>query len=425
MSLFGAMFSGVSGLNAQSQSLGMISDNISNVNTVGFKATEARFSTLVTQAATDTSYSPGGVEAAPFSLIDKQGLLESSDSATDIAVAGKGFFVVNTRDNSAGQFLFTRAGSFTVDQNGFLKNTGGYFLQGWPTDTAGVPIAANTSIESTLSTVNVSGISGVAVATSNVSLGANLPASAPTGTTENNNILIFDSLGVAHNIQITWTKTGVNAWDYAVADPTLANDASVQTATLTAGAAGSVTFNGDGTPNTITNPALAIDFTNPPATATGAAAGAITLDLGTAGSADGVTQFSGNFTTSFIQQNGVQFGIFTGVTIGEDGLVTATFDNGETRPIYKVPLATFANPSRLEAKSGNAYAQTDRSGQTLLNFADELDSSRIASGALESSNVDLGEEFTKMVITQQAYSAASRIITTADEMLDELVRIIR
>lgn len=425
MSLFGAMFSGVSGLNAQSQAMGIISDNVSNLNTVGYKATEGRFSSLVTQSATDGAYSPGGVRIRPFALIDKQGLLEASNSPTDIAVAGQGFFVVNTRTDSAGQFLFTRAGSFTVDRNGFLVNTGGYYLQGWPTDTAGVPLAANTSIVSTLSTVNVSGISGVAVATRNVTLSANLPASASPGATETSNILIYDSLGVAHNLEVTWTKTAVNDWTYTINDPTRANDATVQTGTITAGGTGSVTFNGDGTPAAITAPTLTIDFTNPPATATGAAVSTITFDFGTVGSADGLTQFSGNFTTNFVQQDGVQFGVFTGVQIDETGLVTAKFDNGETRPIYKIPLATFANPSQLEAKSGNAYGQTDGSGQILLNFADALDSSRVASGALESSNVDLGEEFTKMVITQQAFSANSRVITTANDMLDELVRIIR
>ena len=640
MSLFGAMFSGVSGLNAQSQAMGIISDNISNLGTVGYKASEARFSTLVTQSATNDSYSPGGVRMTPFAMIDKQGLLEASDSATDIAVAGTGFLVVNTQDNSTGQFLFTRAGSFTVDLNGNLVNTGGYYLQGWPTDPAGVPTAANTSIVSTLSTVNVSGVSGVAVATTQVGLGANLPASSPIGSNFDNNLLIFDSLGVAHNLQITWTKTAVNTWDVAINHPVLANDASNPTGsfliardsasnalsaqgrfdftaqpadgntvtidgvtyefdnnattvpgnvavaiggtlpttlanlvtavgdprvtsdgistvsfnqvftdadanmtisaagtpaiaqssvapfilppiaesgfgrifftgqpadgetvvidgvtfefdnnattvpgntavaiggstaasvanlaaaagdpritasggtllltqsgpgaalavnaagvantdpdrrTITVPAFGSLTpdlvFNGNGTPASINVASLEVSGWT-----TGASNSTVALNFGSVGSASGMTQFSGDFTTSFVQQNGVQFGIFTGVLIDEDGLVTATFDNGETRPIYKIPLATFANASKLEARTGNAYGATDQSGQILLNFADGLDSSRVAAGALESSNVDLGSEFTKMVITQQAFSASSRIITTADEMLDELVRIIR
>ncbi len=130
MSIFGAMFSGVTGLHAQSQALGMIADNISNMNTVGYKGTSAQFFSLVTQAASKTRYTPGGVLASPAQGIDRQGLLQSSTSKTDIAVAGRGFFVVNQDDTGTGQYLFTRAGAFNPDQNGNLVNTAGYFLQG-------------------------------------------------------------------------------------------------------------------------------------------------------------------------------------------------------------------------------------------------------------------------------------------------------
>lgn len=439
MSLFGAMFSAVSGMNSQSQALATISDNISNLNTVGYKSTQARFSTLVTQQATESSYSPGGVRMHPFQLVDKQGLLVSSDSPTDIAISGKGFLVVNARNNSSGQFLYTRAGSFTVDRNGFLQNSAGYYLQGWPTDPTGKPTVANTSITSTLSTVNVTGISGVAVGTSNVDLGINLPASAPTGDTESSNVLIYDSLGVSHNMHITWTKSAINTWDFAIGDPTLASDPTVQTGTITAGNVGTVTFNGDGTlasttlgslaggppPVFTASPTIDIDFTNPAATGTGAQPSAISLNLGALNTSNGLTQFSGSFTTTFIHQDGVQFGLFNGVRIDDSGLVTALFDNGETRPIYKIPLATFPNASALEAKAGNAYGQTDGSGLVLLNFADQTQASKINSGSLESSNVDLGTEFTNMIVDQRAFSANTRVITTADQMLNDLVQVIR
>ena len=134
MSIYGAMFSGVSGLNANSQALGMIADNISNVNTVGYKGNSAQFSTLVTQSPTRTTFSPGGVMSQPAPSIDQQGLLQGTGSKTDVAIAGNGFFVVNEASSPGlgDEYFFTRAGAFNPDENGDLVNTAGYFLQGWP-----------------------------------------------------------------------------------------------------------------------------------------------------------------------------------------------------------------------------------------------------------------------------------------------------
>src|ERR1700731_2749757 len=206
MSVFGALFSGVSGLFAQSQALGMIADNISNANTPAYKETHALFSTLVTQDSTQTTYTPGGVQASPFTGIDQQGLLQASSSPTDLAIQGGGFFVVNNNALGAGAngaFSYTRAGSFTVDANGNLKNTAGLFLQGQKLTAAqGQAIAAGnvdqltaTSL-SALQTVNVNGLSGAATPTSTVTLGANLPAgdtaASPARTMT---VPVFDTLG--------------------------------------------------------------------------------------------------------------------------------------------------------------------------------------------------------------------------------------
>ena len=179
MSIFGAMFSGVTGLNAQSQALGMIADNIANVNTIGYKGTSAQFFSLVTQAASRTTFTPGGVASSPAQGIDRQGLLQSSVSKTDIAIAGRGFFVVSQSATAgSGQFLFTRAGSFDPDQNGNLVNTAGYFLQGWPL-TDGTTLPTNTSTLSSVETVNVANLAGTATPTSTVNLSLNLPSTAP------------------------------------------------------------------------------------------------------------------------------------------------------------------------------------------------------------------------------------------------------
>ena len=196
MSLYGAMFSGVSGLEAQSQTLGTIADNISNVNTTGYKATSARFSTLVTQQATANSYSPGGVQFSSVTEVARQGLLQSSASPTDLAVSGEGMFVVNgvAKPTSSDPYLFTRAGAFEPDEVGDLKNTADFYLQGWATDAAGVPIATNTAVLTSLETVNIGGVSGSATATSSIELGVNLPATGAINSTEVTNVQVFDSL---------------------------------------------------------------------------------------------------------------------------------------------------------------------------------------------------------------------------------------
>jgi len=184
MSLFGSLFSGVSALNAQSTAMGIISDNISNLNTVGYKATTTQFSTLVTTAATDTSFTPGGVRSKPVALVAEQGLVQSSSSPLDIAITGNGFFAVSSQPGADGEALFTRAGSFRQDEVGNLVNTAGFFLQGWPLDANGLlpgePGNANTTSNAdiaSLQTVNVNNINGVAASTTNVEIGLNLTAS--------------------------------------------------------------------------------------------------------------------------------------------------------------------------------------------------------------------------------------------------------
>jgi len=541
MSLYGAMFSGVSGLDAQSQALGTIADNIANVNTTGYKATFARFSTLVTQQATNNSYSPGGVQFNSISEVGRQGLLQSSASSTDLAISGEGMFVVNAvaDPTSSDPYLFTRAGAFAPDENGNLKNTAGFYLQGWATDASGTPTATNTAVLPSLEPVNVAGVSGSATATSAIRLGLNLPATGAINSTEVTNVQVFDSLGVAHDLTFTWTKSALNEWDLALKTPTGATNTTIenssggilaaagrldfasiptdgQTVVITDGSGPALTFEFD-TNSSVSGSNIAVDisssttttqvasallaayqsstgdtrltqgtgadtstllftqsstgaatvinstgaaaitqssnsFTVPATTVSGAAltfngngtpsainiatvrvnnlsTGAldsvISLDLGTVDLSDGLTQFSGAYNITFINQNGVQFGTFSGVNISDEGLVVALFDNGETLPIYKIPLVTFANFNGLTAKTGNVYVSSDSSGVPVLRVAKTGSAGAVTSGSLENSTVDLGTEFTNMILAQRAYSATTRIITTADEMLDELIRIKR
>jgi flagellar hook protein FlgE len=447
MSLFGSLFSAVSGLSAQSQAMAMIADNVSNVNTVSYKAADARFATLVTSSSASAAYSPGGAKASTHYRIDQQGLIQATSSATDVAIDGNGFFVVNDQADGSGEQLYTRAGAFREDYLGNLVNASGFYLQGWTLDSSGEVIDVNE-----LDPVNVRVINGLATATTNVEIGANLDAgqAAYAGTYTVGDladynasdgvtgvqphlarpIQVYDPLGGAHNVQLAFLKDAMaNVWNLEIyADP-----ADVETGDHPDGllASGTVTFNGDGT-----LAATSITPVYPTATA-GAPIGInwldtdgqgdseMTFDFGTLDAADGLSQFAGDFSVAFVQQNGAEVGALSGVTIDDEGYVIATFTNGATQPIYKLPLATFTNPLALSPRTGNVFNQTAASGEFNLRNAGDSGAGTVAPSSLEAANVDLAGEFTKMIVTQRAYSANARVITTSDEMLDELIRISR
>ena len=814
MTLFGALSSGVSGLTAQSSSMGAIADNITNVSTVGYKNTQVDFQTLVTTQTSTTFYSAGGVQSKPRQDTGVQGLLASSTSQTDIALSGQGFFVVNESNTPTinNEFLFTRAGSFFQDNDGFLRNTAGFYLQGWPTTAAGVvkPNNSNLTIPNQnvistdyLATINLNRVGGTATATSNIGIGANLPSNDTAGTTHKTDVQFFDSLGNANTMSVVYTRTSAeNEWSMKVEPPpgtshitmesstlnpkvyrsigqlefnkidstgasirpadgasmTVSDGTTVRTyvfdsnasvtnpvaqtstftitaaaatavtwdingttVTVAAGTAGDVaataadlaaainasaegpnTANADrvfataaagvvtitsvnaGTAHTIANPVHAtgtvaeaagtanagttntfqvdisasttlagdvaalktsilandpnfdstnnrlktsagssttllieddglgqivinptglksatgvsvtdqtasftvsrrdtafteytqLKFTSVPATgetlvingttytfttgetedSTGAnttiyrdgpidrvladleaaieandanyagasvylrgsdspnnntlvinsltdgtaytisgtaltnnvvetdgstptaatgvfttvsphtvlvgtdpgisfssdglpnainvveldirdfsngaanmdddpsASKQITMDFGNLAEANGMTQFGASFTPVFINQNGSQFGTFAGVTINTSGLVTALFDNGETRPVYQLPVATFTNVNSLGNRTGNVWNSTEASGDPTLRTADNGPAGQVVQSSLEQSTVDIGEEFTKMIVVQRAFSASAKIISTADQMLEELLR---
>jgi flagellar hook protein FlgE len=448
MSLYGALLSGVAGLKAQTQSLATISDNISNVNTTAYKKTSVNFSTLVTGTSNGAIYSPGGVASRPVALIDQQGVVQATGRPTDVAITGNGFFPVNPLADGTGEPLYTRAGSFTEDNQGRLVNAAGYYLQGWALDAQDNPVNINQ-----LTTVAVGTLNGVAVGTTNVDVGANLDSSqAPfagtynaTNTAQNmqqggvspqfgRTIQVYDSLGTPHNVTLGVVKTATNTWQYELYVP----DAEVTGVATGRGqlAYGTITFNGDGSLASVTGtPALYSGSPLAPAAipiawSNGATASSVKFNLGTPGAigvgkTDGVTQFASPYNVAFINQDGAAVGLRTGVTIDRDGFVIASFSNGASKKLYQIPVTTFANPNALASRNGNAYAATTDSGSFNWRVANTGGAGRIESSALEGSNSDLGDEFAAMIITQRAYSAAAKTITTADQMLDELLSIKR
>lgn len=447
MSLYASLFSGVSGLSANSSAMGMISDNIVNINTTGYKETRARFTTLVTESRSSTSYSPGGVQSLPQSLISRQGLLQSSTSATDLGIDGAGFFVVaKTSDvgQSNSSISFTRAGSFTPDAQGFLNNTAGLYLMGFPLDASGnVPINQEVSA---LQAINVSGLTGTAEATTEVTLRANLQSTQtvnagigtydPTAAADSmagsgfvpdfqRNVQVFDAQGGTHTITIAAIKSStVNEWHvelYSTPPGDINPTAPLQSGQI---ATGTMVFNTDGTIDVGASSAalftnIPIDWTN------GAADSDLAFNFGADGESDGFTQFDSISTLISSSVDGAVFGNVTGVSISEEGIVTALFDNGLTRAVAKIPLATFQNPDGLNRDQGNAYTRSDQSGIFALQLAGTGGAGFLAPSTLEASTVDLANEFTQLITIQRAFSASTKIITTADEMLDELNRVKR
>lgn len=681
MSIFGSLFTAVSGLSAQSDAISMISNNIANVSTIGYKEVNASFESLVTTSSNSTAYSPGSVIADQSQTINQQGILQQSSSPTDMAISGNGFFVVKSSTTDAlAAPLYTRAGSFTENSDGDLVNTAGYYLQGWPLGDDGAPPTNQANISS-LVPVNVAFLGGLTQPTSTASIDLNLDSSAtnvaypvPSGTAPSYStaVQVYDSLGTGNNLNINLTKmasptssitgttdlssltgdiagntgfTGVqptdtftiqvkNAAGADINNPlTGPNNTTSSTGTITLSgtvanmlaqinaitdpitntplvnaqinANGQLSITANNLGDTITladtagdvgdplgatgtglgfspqfqsqalgtldtsgfsltdltqppsnipdtdtftvktgaNPATTIDLNggmtkllsdlnNVPGltasidSATGfldlKSSAAITLADGvgtpladnllglsagasavtglipapsqspslltplgaTTPDADGwwnvsfttpsgsvisqgainflgngqlnatpqtdgtvpvslkninwgddsesqnitfnmagFTQFASDYDVVSSTQNGAALGLQTGISINSDGFVVAQFSNGQSQNIYQLPIATFANPNGLNASSGNVYTQSDASGTYNLRESGTGGAGTISGGELEASNVDLATEFAQMIVTQQAYSANSKVITTADQMTQDLLQI--
>lgn len=432
MSLYGAMITGVAGLNANSKALSVASSNIANVNTVGYKAGQSQFSTLLASAGSSGDISSAGVIAHATQNVSQQGLLTTSSSATDLAIQGNGFFVTSQQPGSTQSLAYTRAGNFTPDESGNLRNASGLYLMGWP-------VTANGAVPSNrndMTAINVNNLAGKAEATTTMSLHANLQASTAitTGYTPGDmnagtktadfqrTINVYDSQGGAQPLQIAYLKTGANTWSYEVSYQGTASNISTPNPIKT----GTMSFNTDGTlknaDNTATPATGSVSITIPWAASSGLASQSVTLNMGTVGSSDGLTQYESPSALSSSSVDGALFGSLAGVQVDGNGYVTAQFTNGLSQKVFKLPIATFNNPNGLSAISGNAYAVSKDSGTPSLSEANTGGAGSIQSKALESSTVDLASEFTNLITTQRAYSASARIVTTASTMLDQLLQ---
>jgi flagellar hook protein FlgE len=393
----------------------VIGDNIANVSTTAFKGNRSSFANILSTSLGGESATGNvgrGVEFWGTNAQWTQGSLENSSNATDLAINGKGFFIV--QESGSGSTFYTRAGNFTFDKEGYLVNPDGLRLQGYQIDASG----------------NVGAITSVYVpgertsppaATTEFNFDINLSADAAVNDTYTTAQTVYDSLGNAIPVTLTFTKTGNSAWSVAGSVPTSAGSG------VTIGGADSmaVTFNANGV---MTAPAgdrtVAVTLTN------GATSQlSITWDLYDAStpavSHGDVTGFATDSGTTFQFQNGYPAGMLRNISVDEQGVVTATYSNGEMTPVYQVALADFPSYDGLSKMGNNLYAQSMASGQALPGTAGTGRLGNIAPRSLEMSNVDLAEEFVKMITTQRAFQANSKVITTSDEILQELINIKR
>ena len=437
-----SLFAGVSGLRNHQVRMDVIGNNISNVNTVAFKSGRVTFKVGFAQLLQGGSRPPGdqgginpiqiglGMQIGSVDTLMSQGNLETTGLNTDVAISGDSFFVAR----KGAQSYYTRSGNFQVDADGKLvAPTNGFVVQG--------KIAVNGVFQDGITDIVLPfGQKTSARATSTVKLAGNLNAAAPdfdltdpdgagpavagfnadtravaanAGSWAETAITTYDSLGTKYDVKVMLWKTATNTWSWQV-DPANLVAAGVPAGSITG--SGSFVFGADGT---LTTPTAGTIAFAPP----GANAVSISMDPGS--DVNGLTQFSGTNTGVLRDQNGYQSGTLQNFSIDRTGRLTGAFTNGVNVPLAQIVLADFNNPAGLLRVGDNMYQESSNSGGAVLGFALEGSQSTLTSGALEMSNVDLAQEFTEMIVAQRGFQANSKVITTSDEMLNELVNLKR
>ncbi|NBB48624.1 flagellar hook-basal body complex protein [Rhizobium sp. CRIBSB] len=409
MSLYGTMRTGVSGMNAQSNRLSTVADNIANSSTVGYKKASVQFSSMILPT-TNGAYNSGGVETDVRYSISSQGTFSYTTSETDLAINGDGFFIVKGDDGAP---YMTRAGSFVLQDDGTLKNTAGYTLQGYPYDSNIDPTIVVNGFDG-LEPVDLSGSGISAVRSLTGTLNVNLPNSATVGVAadiKKTSLTVFDSQGSSRLIDFTYEKTANNEWEVT------AVERDTNTAVLTPPV--TLIFDADGQ-LTSPNPAeLALN----PYTVGGAEVGdpinGILINIGD------TTQLASDFSVELGQVDGNAASKVKGYEIDDKGIVSIAYDNGDLVPTFRVALASVQSPDNLNPVAGNMYTQSNDSGVVILGYAGSSGFGTILSGALEDSNVDVAEELTAMIESQRNYTANSKVFQTGSELMEVLVNLKR
>lgn len=423
MSLYSAFYSGLSGLSTNANALNVIGNNLSNINTIGFKGSSTTFrdifSTSLGGVSTQGNGNPIqfglGVQVNSVSQDFSQSSFQGTGNALDMAIQGNGFFTLQTSD---GRQVFTRAGNFTRNNAGFLVASDGSNVMGWNRD----PVSGNVNTSAALSQIRIdAGTTASAFATQNIRMGVNLNASAIAGaaSTLTTPIQVYDSQGNTQTLIVTYTKTGTNTWDYAITGPTGATITGAPTGTLTFSASGALQSINGGGATAADNPALNITWGN------GSAPSTISFNLVNTDNSANLTQFSAASSTSSSFQDGYGAGTLRDLTVDQNGVISGTFTNGQVIQLAQVAISTFNNVNGLVQTGNNHWGQSLASGSPTIGLANQGGRGGVLGSNLELSNVDVAGEFTKLILSQRGYQANSRIVTTTDELLQETLNLKR
>ncbi len=417
-----SLYTAISGMDATGTQLSVIGDNIANMNTVGFKKSTVAFGDVLSQSITNVAGSAQvgrGVFVQEVSPLMTQGAFETTENALDIAIDGDGFFAVN--DN--GTRYYTRAGNFSVNRDGFIVNPDNLRLQGYLAD-AGGNITGTTGDLQLTATQNPARMTGAA------NVAVNLDATAPVQTAaftldgngdgtpndplnynSSTTVSVYDSQGGAHQVTLYYSKTADNTWDAhsVYADP--ANPGQLLEAT---GSPQTLTFDTSGALTSVSAGSPVFNF-----------GGGVTANQAIAFDHTGTMQYASSFAVLKVAQDGYSSGALKNLIISDAGVMTGNFTNGQTRLIGQVALAKFIAPTELVKLGRNLYGESFASGQPIVSAPGTSGLGRVASNTLELSNVDLAVEFVKMISAQRGFQANSRIITTTDELMQEVVNLKR
>ncbi|MFP5276093.1 MAG: flagellar hook protein FlgE [Acidobacteriota bacterium] len=420
----------LTGLKADSTALNTIANNLANMNTTAFKAQSTSFSDLFyqeigTSGAGDPVAVGAGVKVAANQIAFTQGSINSTGNASDVALNGNGFFVVS---NGGGGYEYTRAGNFSIDSDGNLVTAAGLNVMGYPA----VNGVVNTNAPLTALNIPIGQVQAPR-ATTSIAMTANLDASAPAGTSFPAQVTLYDSLGEAHTVNITFTQASTaaqpNTWNYSISLP-----ASDYAGTPPAASTGNLSFDSSGnlvsaTPTggsiiTLSSTAGSIPFTF-----SGLADGAADLSnlqwnlLGS----DGTPNISQVATTSAVSgtlQDGYASGQYKDFSIGADGTVTASYSNGKSQNVGQLALADVPNEQGLQLLGDGNYGTTAASGTASIATSGANGLAKIQGGALEASNVNISSEFSNLIIAQRAFEANAKSVTTFDTVTQDTINMV-
>jgi flagellar hook protein FlgE len=413
--MFPGFSAALSALTAESNAIDVSGNNLANLNTSGFKASQVEFSDMMSETlggAVNPAQVGMGVGPIQTETNYIQGAITTTNAPFDAAIQGNGFFVVQ---GAGGQTLYTRDGSFLVDSSGNLVTATGQNVQGW--------LAANGTVNPNGPLSNLTVPSGALIpgtTTTSMSLDVNLNAGSASGASFSAPIDVYDSLGTSHTLTVNFTQTAANSWSYTVTIP--ASDlASGGNTTLTSG---TMTFDGNGN---LTSPAAG----SGPQTiaiqglADGADNMSVNWNLFDASGNSNITQLSETSSLASETQNGVPPGQITNVSLQNGGLLVANYSNGQQVTVGQLAMASIQNPDSLISVGNNNLQATSATAPAVVSGANTGGNGQIMGGALEGSTSDMATEFTNLLSYERSYQAAGRVITTGDQMLQDVLNLIQ